>query len=316
MPPMYSSELDLLSLKAFCLLMNARSVSRAATSLGVSQPTMSRLLSRLRHSLGDPLLIWAGGRMVPTPRALALEPEIRQIVDAMDRITRPSELFDPASSESTIVLAAAGHLETILLSSVMKRIAAEAPRVSLDIRAPHRLHDTAALERGELDFIVGWSTAPLPTLRSRLLFTDRLVCIARTGHPALHGSTMTYENFLNLSHVQFDFPGRTTTDLVIQQRLAQEGERLSVRFRVQSSQTLTEVVANTDLIAILPNRFAQRFLNQHALMVLDLPLKLPTMQNKAFWHERAHSDPRSRWFRKVLANVARTVPEAGPRGLV
>jgi hypothetical protein len=31
------------------------------------------------------------------------------------------------------------------------------------------------------------------------------------------------------------------------------------------------------------------------------------MQNRAFWHERMHNDPRSRWFRKLLVNVAKSL---------
>jgi DNA-binding transcriptional LysR family regulator len=300
---------DLLSLRAFCALMEQRSVSRAAAELGISQPTMSRLLKRLRVYLNDALLIWSGGHMVPTPRALILEPEIRQVVDTLDRISESPEAFDPTNSTATIVLAAAGHLETILLAQVMTLVAREAPRMSLEVRAPNRHQDISALERGKLDFIVGWSVDPMPTLRSRFLFSDKLVCIARRGHPALLGGKLTYLQYVTLPQVQLDFPGRTTSDLVLQQSLARSGDKLKIQFRVQSSQTLTEIVANSNLIATLPNRFARRFLAQHALVIFDLPLKMPTMQNKAFWHERMHSDPKSRWFRKRLAEISGSLSE-------
>lgn len=302
---MDGAEIDLPALRGFCVLMDERSVSRAATRLRLSQPTMSRLLGRLRGYFADPLLVWAGGHMVPTPRALALEIEIRQVLATMDRLASPDQGFDPAKSEARIVLAAAGYLESVFLADVMASVANEAPGVTLEVRAPHRLQDTQALERGEIDFVVGWTMTPAPTLRSRLLFTDKLVCIARADHPKLRDDALSYEKYVALPQIQYDVPGRITTGLLLEEKLAQEGHALLRKFRVQNPLTVAEVVAHSELIATLPHMFAARFLKKYPLKVFDLPFRLPQMQNRAFWHERMHSDPRSRWFRKLLAEVAR-----------
>jgi DNA-binding transcriptional LysR family regulator len=87
---MDSVDLDLLALRSFCALMDERSVSRAAFQLGLKQPAMSRMLAKLRTDFGDALLVWAGGHMVPTPRALQLEGDIRQVIATMERISRPT----------------------------------------------------------------------------------------------------------------------------------------------------------------------------------------------------------------------------------
>lgn len=302
---MDKSEIDLLALRSFCVLMEERSVSRAAMRLRFSQPTMSRVLGRLRSHFADPLLIWSGGRMIPTPRALSLEPEIRGVLNTMDRLAKPDQAFDLSNSEATIVVAAAGYMESVFLSSVMKRMAAEAPSVKLEVRPPNRLQDTQALERGEIDFLVGWTTTPAPSLRSRLLFIDKLVCIARNGHPELRDDMLTYQKYIALPQVQYDVPGRITTAILLEKKLAQQGHAIKIAFRVQSPVTVGEVVAGSDLIATLPNTFATHFLKRYPLKVLDLPVSLPQMQNRAYWHERMHSDARSRWFRRLLADVAK-----------
>jgi DNA-binding transcriptional LysR family regulator len=188
----------------------------------------------------------------------------------------------------------------------MKQVAAQAPGITIEVRPPHRLQDIQALERGEIDFLVGWTVTPAPSLRSRQLFTDKLVCIARAGHPKLRDDALTYEKFVQLPQILYDVPGRLTTGLLLEERLAQEGHPLTVKFRVQNSLTVGEVVADSDLIATLPNMFATRFLKKYPLKIFELPIRLPQMQNRAFWHERMHSDPRSRWFRKLLADVAKT----------
>jgi DNA-binding transcriptional LysR family regulator len=287
--------------------MDERSVSRAATRLRTSQPTMSRLLGRLRLFFADPLLVWAGGHMVPTPRALALETEVRHVVETMMRLSSPDQSFDPSVSEAKIVLTAAGYLENIFLADVMKQVAVKAPAISIEVRAPNRMQDMQALERGEIDFIVGWTVTAAPSLRSRVLFADRLICIARAGHPKLRDDRLTYEKYLQLPQIQYDVPGRTTTGILLEQRLAQDGSGPVVKFRVHNSLTVGEVVANSDLIATVPNKFAMRFLKQYPLKILELPVRLPQMQNRAYWHERMQSDPRSRWFRRLLADAAKKI---------
>src|SRR5882672_5618534 len=112
---MDSADIDLFALRSFCVLMDERSVSRAAFRLGLKQPAMSRMLGRLRVYFGDSLLVWAGGHMVPTPRALQLEGEVRQVITTMERISTRSQSFDPATSSGTLRLVATGYLESIFL---------------------------------------------------------------------------------------------------------------------------------------------------------------------------------------------------------
>jgi DNA-binding transcriptional LysR family regulator len=75
---------------------------------------------------------------------------------------------------------------------------------------------------------------------------------------------------------------------------------------VQNSLTVAEIVANSDVIATVPGKFAARCLEQYSLKTFDLPFSLPPMQNRVYWHECMHSDARSRWFRRLLADIAKT----------
>lgn len=305
---MDNADIDLIALRSFCVLMGERSVSRAAARLGMKQPTMSRTLAKLRRYFDDPLLVWAGGHMVPTPRALALEAEIGQVLATMKRLAAPSApAFDPASSETTIRLVATGYLENLFLAKVMSEVATRAPKMQIDIRPPDHVRDLSALESGDIDFLVGWNMKPAPILRSRLLFTDKLVCIARSDHPELRNAGLTYEKYVSLPQVQYEIPGKTTTGQLLEERLSRDGYRHNLIFRVQNFVTVAEVVANTNLIATLSERFARRFLEHYPLRIMELPIRLPPMRNCAFWHERMQSDPRSRWFRGILAEIARSM---------
>ena len=75
------TNLDWNLLPALHLLLQEASVSRAAERLGVTVPSMSRMLQRLRAGLGDPLLVRAGRALVPTPYAMALRAQVAAVAE-------------------------------------------------------------------------------------------------------------------------------------------------------------------------------------------------------------------------------------------
>jgi DNA-binding transcriptional LysR family regulator len=303
---MNTLDVDLFALRSFCVLMEERSVSRAAARLGAGQSRMSRQLAQLRAYFSDPLLVWAGGTMVPTPRALELKNELQRVVETLERLASPVQAFDPATTQTTISLVATGYMEHIFLTDVINSVARCAPRVEVTVRLPDRPQDVSALARGEVDYLIGWMTTPTPTLRSRLLYKDRLVCIAREAHRQLRDG-LTFEKYLELSHAQYDIPGKTTTERLVQERLARDGRHRNIRYHVLNPLSVVELVANSDVIATVPEKFAARCRAQYALQCIDLPFSVPPVHNRAYWHESVHSDARSCWFRKMLAEVASAI---------
>lgn len=88
------SRIDLNLLLAFEALMQARSVSRAANTLGLRQPAMSAALARLRRLFGDELFVRTGGEMRPSPKALRLAPGILEALRHL-RGPRPGSRLRP-----------------------------------------------------------------------------------------------------------------------------------------------------------------------------------------------------------------------------
>jgi DNA-binding transcriptional LysR family regulator len=199
--------------------------------------------------------------MVPTPRALQVEGEVRQLVAIVERIRSPVQGFDPNLSSATFKIVTTANLENIFVSKVISAVAARAPAVCVEVHRPDRFEDMDALEKGQDDFMIGWNLSPAPVLRSRPLFTDKIVCIARADHPDI-GDSLTYEKYVELAQVQYEIPGRTTAVQLLQDRLARSGRQLNVRFRVQNFLTVAEVVANSNMIASLSDRFERCFLTQ------------------------------------------------------
>src|SRR5580698_6856008 len=82
--------LDLNLLQALDVLLEEGSVVAAAARVHLSPPAMSRTLSRIREMVGDPVLVRAGSRLVPTPRAEELRPQVRALLEEARRMLVPT----------------------------------------------------------------------------------------------------------------------------------------------------------------------------------------------------------------------------------
>ncbi len=297
--------MDLKLLRCFQVLMTERNVSRAAARLELSQPAMSHALARLRTLFDDALLVRSKGDMVPTARATELEAEVRGILESTDRLVRKPSAFDPASARARFSIMAAEPVEYLLAAPLMRKLA-DAPGIDVDFTPADRQHAQGLLERGEIDFRTGWWPNPATMLRCKLLFRDRLVCVARKGHPAMRGR-VTVEQFLAASHVRVRSASAGPSMQAVDDAVASLRKELRVTLRVHGIFSLCYAVSHSDLIAVVPESLARRLAVDHPLQLLPLPLAVPDLRIALYWHERTHKQPGHRWFRQLLTEVAREI---------
>src|SRR5690606_19869470 len=91
-------ELDLRHLRVLEVLLAERNLTRAAETLKVTQPALSKTLAALRDYFADPLFVRVGHRMVPTAKALELQPAMRAVLDQVTQLRTRHVPFDPARS--------------------------------------------------------------------------------------------------------------------------------------------------------------------------------------------------------------------------
>jgi DNA-binding transcriptional LysR family regulator len=99
---MEGDRIDIALLTSLRVLIEERSVSRAATRLGLSQPAVSAQLKRLRSVFEDQLLTPAGRDMALTARARAIEGPLHHILGEIQKLLNVGVDFDrqpqPANS--------------------------------------------------------------------------------------------------------------------------------------------------------------------------------------------------------------------------
>jgi len=305
-------QLNFLHLVYLRALIEERSVTRAAEHMGIGQPAMSSALSKLRLIFSDPLLTSTRNGMEPTPRALELMRLSMQISALVEGRGVSQQAFVASESSVHWKVMASDAIARALLPSLMERIGTQAPKMRLTVQPgdPRKLQDS--LRDGEFDLAVTFARNPASELRQVALYPQKLVGIARKDHPHIQGK-VTLKQFLQQAHVRWGTPpaSYTTLEAMVDEKLAQLGHSRQVNLMVSSMSILPEVVAKSNLIAVIPERVAYKASRELTVQVFPLPFKVPQVEVSLIWHERLHHDPAHKWFRKCILDISRqdVIPE-------
>jgi DNA-binding transcriptional LysR family regulator len=294
--------IDLQLLRTFLVLIQERSVSRAGVQLNLSQPTMSHALARLRKLFNDPLLLNRYGAMTPTARALEIFVEIEDLLARFDRLVESPEEFDLRTSQISFSVMAPEFASNLIATPLFKRLEKEAPNVKCEFVGGDPVRAFEVLEAGVTDFRLGWWPDPEPVLRHRLLWSEKLVCILRHGHPLL-AKSLTDKDYFEASHIRVKRLGRSFSMSDIDAAASRAGRKVAVNAWVPNAWTMANVVAQTDLIGTMSERLVASFPGI-GLKSVPLPFKIPDLKVALYWHERTHRNAAHRWFRKLLSEIS------------
>ncbi|MDK9759571.1 LysR family transcriptional regulator, partial [Vibrio sp. D173a] len=84
--------LDFNLLKTLSVLLEHKHVSKSADLLFLSQPAVSKQLTRLRTMFNDPLLVRSGNNQLLTPKAERIKPQVEALCEQVKQLVVPDEL--------------------------------------------------------------------------------------------------------------------------------------------------------------------------------------------------------------------------------
>jgi len=292
-------DVDLNLLVVFNELQKHGRVSAVAQSLGISQPGVSNALARLRKLLGDELFLRTSRGMVPTPYAESLAQPIADALSALLVTLSARARFDPARSERAFVIGVNDVGETYFLPRLMRALDGAAPGVTIRTVRTTSIDVKDEMERGRIDLAMGF----LPGLKSgffqRKLFSQPYVCVFRRGHP-LARTGVSAKQFRAAEHVAIVSEG--TGHGVVDEVIEQAGIRRRLRLTVPHFMAVGPVLAATDMIAVVPRRFADCACEPFGLATAPCPVKIPESVINVFWHARSHREPANQWLRQVVVD--------------
>jgi DNA-binding transcriptional LysR family regulator len=293
---------DLNLLIVFDAVMQERSVTRAGSRIGLSQPAMSHALNRLRYMLKDELFVRAPEGMMPTPRAEELAQPLRNALSEMQLALEPAT-FDPAASDRGFVLAVNNYAAVVLASPLVAAVSAAAPAVRLDLRPSGTLDIVDRLDRGDLDLAIGSMDSPGERFAAAPLLEDPFVVVMRRDHPAGRRK-LSAAGFAALPHLEISSSGEDTG--FIDGWLAESGlvRRVALRAPYLSA---APILVQSDMVASLSRRIAQEFVRNHPLQIREPPYDAPQVRTIMLWHRRLNRQPAHRWLREIILSVSRSL---------
>ena len=292
--------IDLNLLVAFDVLLEERSVTRAAERLFVGQSAMSATLARLRNLFNDPILIRQGRHLVPTPVAESLVGPIREALALVSATLTRRGGFDPATDHRTFSIFASDYLTFVFLRPLLGALSREAPNVKLQIR-PISGDFIDHLRQNQVDLLITAREA-FPRhidFPNQELFSDRYVCAADAHHPEI-GERLTLDQFESLPYLATQpglFPSVAELEL----------DRLGI---VRNTEATTGfmlgffLLPGTRLVSLVPERLGRGFTEHFNVRLLEPHFPPITITEIMIWPQRNTEDPSHRWLRERLLALA------------
>jgi DNA-binding transcriptional LysR family regulator len=291
---------DLNLLFALDVLLEEGSVVAAARRMNLSAPAMSRTLARIRETIGDPIFVKIGRKMVPTPRALTLREQVHQSVQSARRLLEPEREVDLPSLKRDFNLHANDVFISAFGQALMERLCAEAPHVLLRF-SPEQDREDTVLEDGKVDLYIS-AMRPMGTdVHVQSLFTTKFVGMARDAHP-IFDHEITPERFARYEQISVSRRGRPNGPIdVALQRL---GLSRRVSLVAPTFHSGVFMLGSSDLILTVPEHvaWAVRRMGLRARS-FELPLPLETVVVVQAWHPRFQSDSAHQWLRRIIREL-------------
>jgi DNA-binding transcriptional LysR family regulator len=298
-------------------VLEERSATRAARRLNVTQSAVSNALARLREVLGDPLVVRSGRGLVPTPRAVEIQPLLQEVASRLERaIDRRG--FVAEESTRTFTIGLADNNQACDVPPIAAAFTRRLPRASLRVVSADYLAATDGLASGDVDVAFVPEMAVTPGQRAQALFEEQAAFVVRRDHPHAR-QRLTRELFNELPHIDVEVTlGRPGTGhRAAEQQFAAQRVRRRVVLTVPYFFTAALAAAHTDCIAGLPDRLARLFIHLLPLKILAASFPLPRLKTLMVWHERTDADAGAQFFRGLIADAVtpRRSSRSGRRAL-
>ena len=296
---------DLNLLRVLDMLLREQNVSRAAERLALSQPPVSNSLARLRLLFDDPLLVRIGRHMQPTPRALALEGPIRAALQQIEQTLSAGEAFEPHLSQQQIRIAVTDFVEQLCMPPLLVRLQERAPNLRIDIAHLAPTLPADALDRGELDMVLGRFEDVPARFTRRSWHSETLRIALRTGHP-LAEAGLDLNTFLRLRHIWVH--GGQTRGMV-DQWLGKQGLTRQIVYTTPNYLQAAHLAACSDLCVVLPTQLANQFARLLPLQLFDLPFNVGSFHLELVYVAQRQRDPALAWMVEQILAVRPDSPQ-------
>lgn len=247
---------NLENLRRFAAVCDHGTLHRAAETIGVSQPALTRSIKLLEESVGGDLFERRSRGVHPTPLGESVLVQARHLL-------RESQLAEAeiashrAGEHGTFRIAAAPVWMSAILPHVVAQLHATFPSLRIQLEAMDYAEALTRLKNAECDAFFGGfqEVAALPSfLVRRKMFPSQLQIVARDGHEIFQRDRHDVACLLDYPWVSFqsDFAYLDTVRQVIE---TETGQVIAASVQCDSMLTSLELLRHGNYLSVLPSSF-------------------------------------------------------------
>ena len=298
------NKIDLNLLVLFEAVYSTGAIGAAAERLHITQPAVSMGLKRLRELTDDPLFARTGRGIEPTAKATQLIGPVREALGIIGRQLGTGGAIDLSTYKRHFRIVMVDPMEPVVMPPILRLIATDAPGVSIEAVVGTRDFG-AELKGGQLDMACFGYLVDGPDIKSVAIDLYDLVVVARRGHPGIVGK-LDVETYRTLPHIVLNRELQTVANVV--KDIVASAITRHAPYRVSKLWSKPAIVESTDLIGLLPRRFAEHAAARYAIDIHEMPVPMPRQHVYLMWHERNDDDPGHRWLREAIVEAAKIPP--------
>ncbi|NQZ83867.1 MAG: LysR family transcriptional regulator [Colwellia sp.] len=299
------NKLDLNLLKVLEILLEELNVTATANRLHLTQSAVSKHLARLRGMFGDQLFERTAQGLKATPRALELAPQLRQIIQQLEQLTRPV-VFEPALSQRQFHIHMLDTAYSLTFPFFMPNLLTQAPSIRLKTKTWNS-NSLDELLNCEIDMGIAcreWDRrSPIhmkdipPELNHQELLRDHSLCLVREDHPAL-SQKWNINTFLQHRHIHVSLGG--TEHWLLDEILKMEKRHRDIAIDMPDFYSAMSLCEQSDLILCAPARHVAKLAASFKLHVLNIPIEFNSGAYVLLWHKHFEHDSGHRWLRELI----------------
>lgn len=190
-------------LRAFVLVVQSKSFTKAAERLHLTQSALSLLIRQLEDNLQVQVIERSTRRLEPTAIGLELLSSAERLLEDFDAaLANVAELG--AKQRGKITIAAPYILATTFLAGVMAEFKQRYPSVSVQLKDSLPEEVLTQVRSGGADLAVGSFRESEPGLQWTPLFQEPLVAVYPSGHPIADLSEICWSDLAGLPMILLD----------------------------------------------------------------------------------------------------------------
>ncbi|MCR4892969.1 MAG: LysR family transcriptional regulator [Lachnospiraceae bacterium] len=287
------------NLNIFITVYQMENITKAARSLHITQPTVTRAIQELEDHYKRRLFERIHRRLYVTEAGKQLYKHAIHVTASINQMEKAMSEMDEAGS---IRIGAGTTLGCVLLPSVLTEFQAKHPRLSIHSIVADTTSLQTMLLHNEIDFALIENAPDDPSLGRQFIGRDRMVLILPASHPLCDRKEITIQDLASQPIIVSETGSASRSFL--EHIFSIHGMKLTPIMESGSMPVIIQAVQAKLGIALMPQRMVSLYSMAHAIVERELSYEVLTRENYLIWHESPYVSPTFQEFIETVKSSA------------